>query len=255
MGTACQVKERPRAKLFQGGRSSSNGPRPGYESTSDHPESALSSMPACRNACATAAAILGAPGVSPWMQMVCAFATISDPPQQSPSRALRCAMPAARLPQDRISARPQISASAKCHPPRTAGLQMPPRRPEASFSKDIQHRRSGKAYENDVPAPASDSIGNGLGERAICRRLIVECPMRLDVRHAGAATGGNLASARTCSNTESEITSGGKFNSSRPKFARSGYPGCAPTASFQRSACSIVAFMVPRRRHVRRRRH
>src|SRR5260370_10613396 len=63
---------------------------------------------------------------------------------------------------------------------------------ETGDSKDIQHRRSSEPHEHDVVAPARDTFGNRLRDLAITHRLIVKCPVRLDVNEARTAATRNL---------------------------------------------------------------
>src|SRR5713101_8206240 len=64
---------------------------------------------------------------------------------------------------------------------------------EASFAKDIEHGRAGETHKDDVGVPASDACGDGGCKRTVAHSLIVERAVRLDVRDACAAGGGDCS--------------------------------------------------------------
>ena len=114
-------------------------------------------MPARDKACATATVILSEPGVSPWMQSVCALTEISWP-----LRAMilpLAAMWTACLPAASGS---RISASSNG---------------KAGLAKDIQHRRTGEANEHYFSAPSRDAFGNRCCELCVVDGLVVERAM------------------------------------------------------------------------------
>ena len=171
------------------------------------------------------------------MQIVCAFAAISVPPQAItvPRSAMRsaCCAGFGGIAYQRVF---EFARTQVCHRPRNAGRQTL-RRPHGSLPLE---RHPASAIRPDRRARRRGSNAqlrrrSLLANHAIRRGLIVKCAVRLYVRHASAARGGNFGERPHLLEIRNRrLLRGGSCNSRRPKFARSGYPGCAPTSSFQR---------------------